>query len=685
MSDAAYLEAALSALALRLRREVEVTRALRVPARRDQFLGLFLSEDDAAALCDEIAGAIAAGSDDALEAQIAVAEARLAAARARLPTLALARLGALFDLAALDEDLLLLAAAPAVDPRFGLVYGFLADDLTRRALTPALAQRIWADRGLSLLAIRAAVGPDGPLRRHALLHAEGADGPLAATPLRIEERILDLLMGRDRPDPALAPLIVDDAIPPAGHAVIAATANRPIVLLTERGADPALEAATIAGAAGLGVRRLPWPRWASVPPAELPVLLARALREIRLAAALPLFTDWDQAPDAARAAVVRAVRDPAIFAAATPVWRDAGLAAVELPIGPPPRAASIAATAAVIARHAPEESPALAIDLTDTYRLPAHEIAPLAAAAADSGDAFAKALRAAARRHAGRALAELAERIDDRQTFAALVLPPAPLAMLHDLVGVRATADVVLEQWGLGAAFNRRPGVVAPFSGSSGTGKTMAAGVVAQALGLDLYRIDLASVVSKYIGETERNLERIFAAAERSSAVLFFDEADALFGKRSEVQDARDRYANIEVSYLLQRIERFDGVAILATNLRQNLDDAFLRRIDFVVEFPLPQAADRLALWRRLADTAAPIDPDVDFAVLAQRFELTGGAIRNCVLAAAHAAAREAAPIAMRHLVAAVTREYLKQGQPLRKSLFGDLHAVPPADQGRVA
>jgi SpoVK/Ycf46/Vps4 family AAA+-type ATPase len=196
-------------------------------------------------------------------------------------------------------------------------------------------------------------------------------------------------------------------------------------------------------------------------------------------------------------------------------------------------------------------------------------------------------------------------------------------------------------------------------------------------LGIDLYRIDLSGVVSKYIGETERNLESIFQAAERATAVLFFDEADALFGKRSEVQDAHDRYANIEISYLLQRIERFDGVAILATNLRQNLDEAFMRRIDFVVDFPVPDAPERQCLWTKLVQTSAPLGADIDMTLLAERFELTGGEIRNCALAAAHAAARDETVIGMRHLAAAVAREYAKKGQPLRKALFADLHAIP--------
>lgn len=687
MSDAAHLESALAALALRLRREVAVMQALRTPTRRDQFLGLFLTDEEAASLCDEIAGRIAATDDDGLEARIAALDRAVARERADDAGLALHRLAGIFGLSALECDLLVLAAAPAIDPRFGLVYGYLADDLARRALTPSLAQRIWAERGISLLALRSALEPAGALRRHALLQAQPGEHPLAATDMLVPERVLDLLIGRESGDPLLAGLLIEDAVPLDAAALVPVPEiglDQPVVLLADRRADPILAAAMLAARAALGVRRFDWGRWVTVAPMELPQRLAAALRETRLVGAVPLFTGWEQAPVGHRSVLAGIVAPPALIAAPGPLWRDVGLAAAELRVQPTPRAARAALLAAAIRPHAPNEAAVLAEQLSQAYHLPAADLAGLVEVAAATPQPFAEALRATLRRHAGRPLAELAEQLETPHDFAALVLPAAPLAALHDLVGVRATGVMVLEDWGLGFAFNRRPGAVALFAGPSGTGKTMAAGVVARALGLDLYRIDLAGVVSKYIGETERNLERIFAAAERSSAVLFFDEADALFGKRSEVQDAHDRYANIEVSYLLQRIERFDGVAILATNLKQNLDEAFLRRIDLVIDFPAPQATERLGLWSRLAATDAPIAADVDFALLAERFELTGGAIRNCVLAAAHAAARDGMPIHMRHLVAAVAREYVKQGQPVRKTLFGDLHAVP-SDPGRAA
>src|SRR3954453_4488736 len=201
------------------------------------------------------------------------------------------------------------------------------------------------------------------------------------------------------------------------------------------------------------------------------------------------------------------------------------------------------------------------------------------------------------------------------------------------------------------------------FAGESGTGKTMAAQVLAADLGLDIFQVDLATIVSKYIGETEKNLGRIFEAAQGSNAILFFDEADAMFGKRSEVSDAKDRYANTEVAYLLQRMEAYAGAVILATNFRRNIEDAFLRRLDFVSAFPFPEARGREGLCRGMVPAEAPLAADVDFGLLAKRFKLSGGGIRNCALAAAFLAAEEEARLDRPHLVRAVGVEYPKLGR----------------------
>jgi SpoVK/Ycf46/Vps4 family AAA+-type ATPase len=190
-------------------------------------------------------------------------------------------------------------------------------------------------------------------------------------------------------------------------------------------------------------------------------------------------------------------------------------------------------------------------------------------------------------------------------------------------------------------------------------------------MGLDLYVVDLATVVDKYVGETEKNLDRIFAEAERVNGVLLFDEADALFGKRSDVSDAHDRYANIEVAYLLQRMELFEGIAVLATNLRSNLDEAFARRLDALIDFPEPEEEDRLRLWERCLGTEAPRASDVDLRFFARAFKLSGGNIRNIVLTAAYAAAQDDVPIGMAHLVLATQREYRKLGRLVVESEFG--------------
>jgi SpoVK/Ycf46/Vps4 family AAA+-type ATPase len=251
-----------------------------------------------------------------------------------------------------------------------------------------------------------------------------------------------------------------------------------------------------------------------------------------------------------------------------------------------------------------------------------------------------------------------------------LVLPPQTLRRLADLAAAIRHRHQVFDAWAFGRLHGGHASVRAIFSGPSGTGKTMAASVLALDLGLELYRVDLSTVVSKYVGETEKNLERVLAAAEHSNALLLFDEAEALFGKRSEVRDAHDRYANIEIAFLLQRIESYEGVLLLSTNLAGNLDDAFHRRIHFHVEFPVPDEAARRRLWERAIPDSAPIDEDVDPSFLAGMFPMTGGEIRSATLAAAFMAADEGAPIGMSHLMRALARQRRQQGKLPSSSEF---------------
>ena len=246
-----------------------------------------------------------------------------------------------------------------------------------------------------------------------------------------------------------------------------------------------------------------------------------------------------------------------------------------------------------------------------------------------------------------------------------IVLPEDSRRQLHELCQQARHRHIVFGDWGFGERLSLGKGLSALFSGPPGTGKTMAAEVIARELDLELYRVDLSQVVSKYIGETEKNLDRVFGAAEATNAILFFDEADALFGKRSEVRDSHDRYANVEISYLLQKMEEYDGVAILASNMRQHLDQAFQRRLAFSVHFPFPDQESRRRIWAGSWPAAAPLADDVDFAVLAQRFKLSGGNIKNAVLAASFLAAADGGRIGQFHLQQAVRRELQKMGKTI--------------------
>jgi hypothetical protein len=302
--------------------------------------------------------------------------------------------------------------------------------------------------------------------------------------------------------------------------------------------------------------------------------------------------------------------------------------------------------------------------LVQRYRLTYSQIQDAATVAASAAKDLPQTLFAAARAQSGHDLAALATKIEPRATWDDLVLPADETAQLHEICDRFNYRDKVLNEWGFAHKLSYGLGITALFSGGSGTGKTMAAEVIANALGLDLYRIDLAQVVSKYIGETEKNLDKVFTVAANANAILLFDEADALFGKRSEVKDSHDRYANLEISYLLQKMEQYEGIAILATNLSDNLDQAFTRRLAFSVHFPFPDEAARLQLWTRAWPQSVPIDRSVDRPLLARELKVTGGNIKNVALGAAFASP-VAGVVMIEHLCHAIKREYQKLGKTL--------------------
>jgi hypothetical protein len=576
---------------------------------------------------------------------------------------AAARLAALFGLSPFETELLVLAAGVELD----------------RGLRAALARVQGNDAPLRLhwptaLALLAdahwdALAPQAPLRRWQLIEVDLGPG-VAEARLRISERLLHALSGVDAIDESLLPFLRvettrDDApmLPLADRLGAAITGSlQPLVLLSLPGNAAASlgQARTLAtaGYASAGLDTVLWVDVAAVASShgdrrDLAAFARRLDREAALReAGIALATHADTA-----------VATHLIAALQAPVIAIGSLSALELAELPDRR----------LFRHALPDAPRLDLDalpvpVGDALRAAREQfrvddaLLGQALEACDGGlgpaalaDQLWDQLRVAARG----GLDSLASRIDSRASFDDLVLPPGVLAQLEQIASHLAHRHIVHQRWGFAGRSSRGLGIAALFTGDSGTGKTLAAEAIANRVRLDLYRIDLSSLVSKYIGETEKNLARLFDAAEASGAVLLFDEADALFGKRGEVKDSHDRYANIEVSYLLQRIEAYRGLAILTTNLKSALDRAFLRRLRHVVSFPYPDAAARAAIWQRQFPPQAPL-ACIDWPSLA-RLQLSGGEIRSVALNAAFDAAASGSPITQQHLLAAARAEYAKQ------------------------
>jgi hypothetical protein len=404
-------------------------------------------------------------------------------------------------------------------------------------------------------------------------------------------------------------------------------------------------------------------------------ILALALRDARLLGAIPYLEGWDaclteQIPPPELLAELCAFSTLAIVAGQQP-WQAQGIVRERtllwLETGVPDYLQRHQLWEHFIRAVAPTTPPDLAA-LAGQFILTTDQIRDAVATAQDlavqrGGPLAAEDLFAAARVHSNPRLSGLARKIIPRYSWQDIILPDDKIAILREIVATVLGRPIVLEAWGVGRKLAASSGVTILFAGPPGTGKTMAAEVIATELGLDLFKIDLSTIVSKYIGETEKNLERIFNEAQSSNAILFFDEADAIFGKRSEVKDAHDRYANIEISYLLQRMEAYDGVTILATNLRANLDEAFTRRLQFAVDFPFPEEEDRLRIWQTLFPPTVPRAPELDFGLLARRFKLAGGSIRNIIVSAAFLAAAAGTPVTMDLLLHATRRELQKMGR----------------------
>ncbi|MER5434615.1 ATP-binding protein [Streptomyces sp. NPDC002588] len=637
---------ALLARLAELRERVAVLveqRAAGDPTAGDPLRGLYLSEEAVRHLLHREAGLPGPPADDS---PIAPAD-RLTALAHRL------------SLTELDVSVLLIALAPDLDRSFEPLYGYLNDDVSRRRATTGLALDLCGVPAHHAAA-RARLHPAAPLCTLGLLELEEPERPFLSRTLRVPDRLLAHLLGDDTPDAALdghlhplpRPLPAEEF----AHRLAGRVTHGPLTvyLREHREGDGLAAVATALHAAGVEALRF------TGPAGHLPGLL----REARLTGRAVVVSGLPEQPAPLVAALTAAPdvtvllsdprpydphwspHDPLVLDA--PRRRAGGTAAWETELGSAGDDFDLAATVA-------------------PYRLGGDRVARAARAARslaafEGGPLTADHVRLAARQQSASGLERHARRIRPDVDWTDLVLPDRPLAQLHELALRARHRDRVLGDWRLSAGGGRGRGVLGLFAGESGTGKTLSAEVVAAELGLDLYVVQLSSVVDKYVGETEKNLERIFTEADRTDAVLLFDEADAVFGKRSEVKDSHDRYANMESAYLLQRLESFDGIALLTTNLRANIDEAFTRRLDLVVDFPFPGKEQRLALWRHgLAHV--PRAADVDPAPLARDFELAGGSIRSAVVTAAYLAAGRDEPVGDGDLLEGARREYRKAGR----------------------
>jgi hypothetical protein len=635
------------------------------PAPDDPFRGLYLSEEVVDALLAHAPPPPAAlmHGRSALEERADAAEADGMALRLR----ALARSAALSDQ---DVEFLVICLLPDLDSRFERLYGYLNDDVTRRRATVGLALEL-SDLSPLNAAARARLSPGAPLVDNALILIDDADRPFLTRAIRVPDRVTSHLLGDDNPDPALADVLIE----PRGHdcrlsreLAQAFKAGEQLCYVRETVGDSGSAVATAAlWTAGHTVISCDATRLACGDVSTVVSVLGREalLRDASLVVS-PIDAFGAQTVDI----VFRLARLPVpVVLTGTSAWDPNWSDQVPL-IAEAPRLTVGERTELWRRELGPLADGIDVGDIAGQYVFGPRQIA----AAITAAEALARSmqgtpvdsdLRRGARSQNAAGLERLARRVEPAVSWRDIVLPDKALKQLHELTTRARNRELVLSDWRMRPGGGRGTGVTALFAGDSGTGKTMAAEVIAGDLGLDLYTVNLATVVDKYIGETEKNLERIFTEASRVSAVLLFDEADAIFGKRSEVRDAHDRYANIESAYLLQRMETFDGLAVLATNLRANLDDAFTRRLDMVVDFPLPDEAARLALWQRCLAPPVPTQSDLDLDFYAGSFALAGGNIRSAAITAAYLAAETGSAIDDGHLTAAIQQEYRKLGRLL--------------------
>jgi hypothetical protein len=595
-----------------------------------------------------------------------------------------AGLASIYGLTARDLDVLLIALAPELDSRYERIYAYLQDDVSRKRPSIELIISLLIDSSLATASAYEWFGGSNALRRYEIIRVSDDSVPMARREVSVHPRIAAYLCGIDeiddelssfcrpiRPEAFRTTLCSDPGIVRLAGAASNRHSHLVFNFLGENEAAKRDSALGLAAHLALSFIEIDLDRLArNVEGIE--IRLRALARESTLQPSLVLCRGIDRLSDnALRESILNRICETSavtVVISHGPWHGDDIQGIIALRFGIPEWSVRRQAWHSALKKRGLRIRASALDRLAGCFRFTEAQVYEATQAAAKIASYRDQPVREehlfeAARSHSGHAMGDLARKVQPVHEWGDIVLPDEVLSQLHEICRRVVFRHQVLGDWGFERKLSGGIGVNALFHGHAGTGKTMAAEVVAKELRLDLYKIDLAGIVSKYIGETEKNLDRIFEAATTANAILFFDEADALFGKRSEVRDSHDRYANLEISYLLQKMEQYEGVAILATNLRQNLDDAFLRRLAFSINFPFPDEASRRRIWSQIWPRQTPLAADVDLDWLAEHFLLSGGHIRNAALAAAFLATEHNGPVAMADVLSAVRAEFQKMGK----------------------